>query len=47
MKCPRCECVNIQADDVEVSYNNGLLPPDDFVVVTHCICNGCGQEWVE
>lgn len=35
MKCPRCECVNI------VEHQN-----EEYDVV-HCICNGCGQEWIE
>jgi phage FluMu protein Com len=35
MKCPRCECVNIDEQHVEVHD------------VIHCICNGCGQEWIE
>ncbi len=47
MECPRCDSQSIDMEVVEVSSNNGQLPPDNFVVIEHCVCRVCGQEWIE
>ncbi len=45
--CPRCGSGVIDTCVVDVSYNNGQYPPNDYITVVHCTCEQCFQEWVE
>ena len=45
--CPRCGSGLVDVAVVDVSYNNGEYPPNDFVRIEHCTCETCLEEWVE